>query len=72
MPISNINTSLNKTSYTFTQFIGKYIYRYQPKLANNKIKIQEQLEKAILYRSKTWSNKTIDCQARIYLKTARK
>lgn len=48
MPVNSINISSIITSYTPTQFVGKYLYIYQPKLANDKIKIQKQLKETIV------------------------
>ena len=49
MPIININTRPDVTSYAFANFSGKYIYIHQPKISYNKIETQKQLKKAILY-----------------------
>lgn len=61
MPINSINISSIIISYTPMQFVSKYLYIYQPKLANNKIEIQKQLKETILYRSTIWSDGITDC-----------
>ena len=72
MPIRNINTRLNITSYAFAQFVSKYLLTHRLKLAYHEIEIQEQLEEAILCGSITRSDRIIDCQTEICSKTARK
>lgn len=72
IPISNINTRSGITLYAFTQFVDEYLCIHQPKLAHDEIKTQEQLEKAILYRNITRSDRTINCQAGIWSRTAKK
>lgn len=41
MLISNINIRSDIISFAFVQFVGKYLYIYQPKLAYNEIETQE-------------------------------
>lgn len=72
MPISNINTKPNVTLYTFVQFVGKYLCTHQLELAYDKIETQKQLKKAILYGSTTQSKRTIDYQAKICSRIAKK
>lgn len=37
IPISNINIRSGVTSYTFVQFVGKYLHTHTPELARDKI-----------------------------------
>ena len=53
MPISNINTRPDVTSYALAQFVGKYLRTHRPELAHDEIETQEQLEEAILCGSIT-------------------
>ena len=61
IPISNINTRSGVTSYALAQFVDEYLRTHQPELARDEIETQEQLEEAILCRSTTRSDGTIDC-----------
>ena len=72
MPISNINTRPDVTSYALAQFVGKYLRTHRPELAHDEIETQEQLEEAILCGSTTRSDGSIDCRAGICSRTARK
>lgn len=38
IPISNINTRSDVTSYAFAQFVGKYLHSHRPELAHDEIK----------------------------------
>ena len=60
------------TSYSLAQLVGEYLHTNCSELRSNEIKTQEELEQSILCGSTIQADGTVDCQAGIRSRTARK